>query len=146
MKIKTCKKVCSYASEEGDLIFITNPIFSYGDYLFVFGDFDWKRVKSFLKAIGTSYRFDTAVFKEILESENIQDLIKDQYGFCTEPKGSLGGVIYVPNRDDSINVAYHEIVHLVDYIIQFSGVSDDTEVRAVLFDYYSKIISQYKSN
>jgi hypothetical protein len=146
MKIKTCKKVCSYASEEGDLIFITNPIFSYGDYLFIFGDFDWKRVNYFLKAIGTSYKFDTKVFIDILEVDSIKDLIKEQYGFCTEPKGSLGGVIYVPTREDSITVTYHEIVHLVDYIMQFSGISDDTEVRALLFDYYSKIISKYKSN
>jgi hypothetical protein len=142
MKVNIAKNLESISDLESDLIFVVNNIFSYGDYLFIFGKDNVEKVDSFLKKVQKVYPYNCDVFRMILKDTAIRKMIKAGNGFCTEPSNSVGGVVFIPERSDELSIAYHEIVHLVDYILDFSGISNDTETRALIFEYYERIISE----
>lgn len=146
MKVKIAKNLESISDANAGLIFIVNHIFSYGDYLFIFGKDNVENVDSFLKQVQKHYPYNCEIFKAILDNENIQELIEAGNGFCTEPSSSVGGIVFIPGRNDEMSIAYHEIVHLVDYILDFSGISNDTETRALIFEYYERIISEKRKS
>ena len=146
MKVKIAKNLESISDPNAGLIFVVNNIFSYGDYLFIFGKDNVDNVDSFLNQVQKHYPYNCDVFRAILANSDIQELIEAGNGFCTEPSNSMGGVVFIPGRTDEMSIAYHEIVHLVDYILNFSGISNDTETRALIFEYYERIISEKRKS
>ena len=111
--------------------------------LFILGNNTPNKIKKFCAMAQQEYpelNFEN-FYTQFMEDE-VQEMVGTGVGFCIGPSDKVQTIVHVPERDDSESVLYHEIVHLVDFIMEYAGISNDTEVRAYLFQYYESTVKE----
>lgn len=144
MKIE--KTIKFIASECGKVVFIVGSIFPVSACLFVFGEEGLEQLPYFInKSKKVLPDYDISVWLENLTKGSNANLIKDGYSFCTPMEDNWEShCIFVNDRNNNESTLLHEIIHLVDSIIDLSGLSNDTEARAYLFNYYEQTFKQIR--
>ncbi len=144
MKIE--KTIKFIASDCGTVVFIVGAIFPVSACLFVFGEDGLKHLPTFIaKSKKVLPDYDISVWLENLTKGSNANLIKDGYSFCTPMDDNWEShCIFVNDRSNSESTLLHEIIHLVDFVIERGNLPNDTEVRAYLFNYYEQTFKQIR--
>lgn len=146
MNLTISRKIDFITSKDKKIVFIPASTFFYYNCLFLLGESNIANIKKFCKD-ATAYDddIDWEGYIEKFDTKDIKELIDAETAFCVDAGVSTETFIFVPERVDFESVILHEIIHLVDFIMEKSGVSNDTEVRAYLFQHYEQTLRRARA-